>query len=63
MSSLCFKPDKNPKFVSCPLGDVVDVGSPAEVAGECDTQEPGLVDDFKGVRARKVELRKEVKLF
>ena len=30
----CFKPHKNPKFGSCPLGNVIDVGSPAEVAWE-----------------------------
>ena len=39
------------------------MGSPAEVARECDTQDPGLVDDFKGIKARKVELGKEVKFF
>ena len=36
---------------------------PTEVAGDDDTQEPGLIDHLKGLTIREVELGEEVKLF
>ena len=45
-----FKSYKYPKFVRGLPGDVVDVGLLAEVAGDGQTQQPGLVDHFQWLR-------------
>ena len=62
VSSKSLESDQYPEFRSCSLGDVVHVSLPAEVAGEGDTQQPGLVDDFKGLTVWKTKLREEVVL-
>ena len=38
------------------------MSSPAQVAGDDDSQQPGLVDDLQLVTAREVQLRQEVNL-
>ena len=48
------EPDQDPKFLCCPLSDVINMGSPAEVAGDGDTKEPRLVDHLKWVAVREV---------
>ena len=46
--------DQYPKLLCCPPGDVINMGSPAEVAGDGDAKEPRLVDHLKWVAVREV---------
>ena len=48
------EPDHDPELLSCPPSDVVHMARPAEVAGEGDTKELGLVDHLKWVIVREV---------
>ena len=55
-----FESNQDPQFSGSSLGDMVDMGRPAKTAGEYDTQQACLVDDFKGFGVREVEVREEV---
>ena len=55
--------DEDPEFLCSPEGDVIDMGGPTEVAGDDDTKQARLVNDFKGLTFGEIKLGQEVKLF
>ena len=55
--------DEDPEFLCSPEGDVIDMGGPTEVAGDDDTKQARLVNDFKGLTFGEMKLGQEVELF
>ena len=47
------------QFLCSPEGDVIDMGGPTEVAGDDDTKQARLVNDFKGLTFGEMKLGQE----